>query len=145
MKIEKMAATDATGMVKTENSVQKSDFAFTLKGKLEEAEFDAQLKAMVEKINEQGDVISEHMDIKDVMKYKDMIKDFINEVVTHTHKFSKENFLDKRGRHKVYGIIRLVDKELDELAQEVLQEEKSHINILDHIDEIRGLLLDILT
>lgn len=75
-----------------------------------------------------------------------MIKDFVNEVVTHSHKFSRENFLDRRGRHRVYGIVKLVDKKnVDELAQELIKDEKSNLKILGHVDEIRGLLLDIMT
>ena len=45
----------------------------------------------------------------------------------------------------VYGIIRLIDKNLDELAGELVADEKDHISILDRIGEIKGLLLDILT
>ena len=45
----------------------------------------------------------------------------------------------------VYGIIRLVDKNLDELAQELVKDEKDNLSILEKIGEIRGLLLDIFT
>ena len=78
-------------------------------------------------------------------KYRGMIKDFMNEVVNRSHKFSRENFLDRKGRHRVYGIIRLVDATLDELASELVKDEKDHISILNKIGEIRGLLLDIFT
>ena len=50
-----------------------------------------------------------------------------------------------RGRHRVYGIIRLIDENLDELAQELVEDEKNQIDILSRIGEIEGLLLDILT
>ncbi len=73
------------------------------------------------------------------------MKDFLNEVVNRSHKFSRENFLDRRGRHRVYGIIRLVDENLDELAGELVKDEKDHLAILDKIGEIQGLLLDIFT
>jgi len=53
--------------------------------------------------------------------------------------------LDRRGRHRVYGIIRLVDENLDELAKELMKDEKDNLSILGKIGEIRGLLLDILT
>ena len=69
----------------------------------------------------------------------------MNEVVNRSHKFSRENFLDRRGRHRVYGLVKLVDKNLDELAGELVKEEKDHIAILGKVDEIRGLLLDIST
>ena len=73
------------------------------------------------------------------------MKDFLNEVVNRSHKFSRENFLDRRGRHRVYGIIRLVDETLDELAGELVKDEKDHLGILEKIGEIQGLLLDIFT
>ncbi len=39
----------------------------------------------------------------------------------------------------------LLDKNLDELAEELVKDEKDHINILNKVDEIRGLLIDIST
>ena len=68
----------------------------------------------------------------------------MNEIVSRSHKFSRENFLDRRGRHRVYGMVKLVDKALDELATELIKDEKDHLTILNKIDEIRGMLLDIL-
>lgn len=56
-----------------------------------------------------------------------------------------EKIFDRRGRHRVYGIIRLIDSNLDELASELVEDEKDHLSILARIGEIRGLLLDILT
>ena len=69
----------------------------------------------------------------------------MNEIVSHSHKFSRENFLDKHGRHRVYGIVKQVNQALDELAEELMNEEQDHLAILSKIDEIRGLLLDIFT
>ena len=103
------------------------------------------LSAMMQEITQQGDRISKKMDVRDMKKYRALIKDFMNEIVNRSHKFSRENFLDKKGRHRVYGIIRQVDDTLDELARELVKDEKDHIAILSRIDEIRGLLLDIFT
>ena len=84
-------------------------------------------------------------DIKDMKRYRSLIKDFLNEVVNRSHAFSRENFLDRKGRHRVYGIIRLVDENLDQLAQELVKDEQDNLAILNKIGEIRGLLLDIFT
>ena len=73
------------------------------------------------------------------------MKEFLNEVVYRSHKFSRENFLDRRGRHRVYGIIRKIDENLDALAEELVADEKDHLAILSRIGEIEGLLLDIFT
>lgn len=93
----------------------------------------------------QGEKLAKRKDIRDMKRYRGLIKEFMNEVVSRSHSFSRENFLDRRGRHRVYGIIRLVDETLDELAQELVKEESDNITILNKIGEIRGLLLDIFT
>lgn len=118
-------------------------FKFMLISQLEDSELEAQLTTMVEEITQQGNRISKHMDISDMKKYRTLIKSFLNEVLSRSHKFSRENFLDKRGRHRVYGIIRKIDDNLDALASELVKDEKDHISILSRIGEIRGLLLDI--
>ena len=81
----------------------------------------------------------------DMRRYRELIKELLNEVIYRSHEFSRENFLDRRGRHRVYGIIRLVDKNLDELAEELMKDEQDNISILSKIGEIQGLLLDIFT
>lgn len=120
-------------------------FKFTLTSAIEEQELQQRLNSLLDDITKQGNLIAQHMDIRDMKKYRGLVKDFLNEVVTRSHKFSRENFLDRKGRHRVYGIVKLVDKNLDELAEELVKDESDHITILDKIGEIAGLLLDIFT
>lgn len=133
--------------VEQQQNVQPADdsFKFMLASNIEEAALADRLQLMMEEISMQGDKIIKRMDVKDMRRYRTLIKDFMNEVVNRSHKFSRENFLDRRGRHRVYGIIRLVDEKLDELAQELVKDEKDTISILAKVGEIRGLLLDIFT
>lgn len=121
------------------------DFKFTLTSRIEESELQEKLNSLMTEIDKQGKKLSEHMDVRDMKKYRSLVKEFMNEVVNRSHKFSRENFLDRRGRHRVYGIVRLVDKNLDELAEELVKEEKDHISVLNKVGEIRGLLIDIST
>lgn len=127
--------------------VKESDgaFKFTLVSHIEEQELQARLSTLMEEITMQGDKLAKKRDIKDMKRYRGLIKDFMNEIVSRSHSFSRENFLDRKGRHRVYGIIRLVDENLDELAKELMKDEQDHLAILSKIGEIRGLLLDILT
>lgn len=120
-------------------------FKFTLASHVQEAELQARLNTLMEEITMQGERLYKRRDVKDMKHYRGLIKEFLNEIVTHSHSFSRENFLDRRGLHRVYGIIRLIDENLDELAQELMKDEKDHISILNRIGEIQGLLLDIFT
>ncbi len=118
-------------------------FKFMLASHIEEAELQTKLQSLMEEITMQGNKLAKRRDVKDMRHYRGLVKEFLNEVVTHSHSFSRENFLDRRGRHRVYGIIRLVDENLDQLAQELMKDEKDNLAILNKIGEIRGLLLDI--
>lgn len=121
------------------------DFKFTLMSSIEDAGLQERLSLMMEEITMQGKKLSKKMDVRDMKHYRRLIKEFMNEIVNRSHKFSRENFLDRRGRHRVYGMIKRVDAALDELAGELIKDEKDALAILDKVDEIRGLLLDIMT
>lgn len=128
-------------------TAQQADgtFQFTLLSAIEETALAERLSGLLTDIEKEGKKIAKHMDVRDMKYYRSLIQEFMNEIVSRSHKFSRENFLDRRGRHRVYGMIKLVDENLDLLAAELLKEEKDHLLILSKIDEIRGLLLDILT
>ena len=143
----KVNALMATTPVETQKAVNQGDgtFKFTLATHIQEADLQARLSTLMEEITMQGDKLAKKRDIRDMKKYRGLIKDFMNEIINRSHQFSRENFLDRRGRHRVYGIIRMVDQTLDELAQELVKDEQDHLAILAKIGEIRGLLLDIFT
>lgn len=133
--------------IESKAPVPESDgtFKFTLASNIQEHDLQARLTLLMEDITQQGNRLKKHMDVKDMKRYRQLVKDFMNEIVNRSHKFSRENFLDKRGRHRVYGIVKLVDKTLDDLAAELIKDESDHLEILNKIDEIRGLLLDLFT
>lgn len=123
--------------------ISQSTFNSRLR-KIEGHDYKQKLTFLLKEIDEQGEKLSKHIDIRDIKRYRKLISEFLYEAVNHSHKFQKENILDRRGRHRVYGVINKINQELEELTQEVLKEEKDNINILQKIDEIRGLLLDII-
>ena len=144
MKVSELTQLNQVG--ETQKAVQgDGSFKFTLSSAISDAELQAKVESLMMDITSQGERIARHMDIRDMKRYRNLVKEFMNEVTANSHEFSRENFLDRRGRHRVYGIIRLVDEKLDELAQELVKDEKDTISILAKVGEIRGLLLDIFT
>ncbi|MQN01973.1 MAG: DUF327 family protein [Lachnospiraceae bacterium] len=145
MDVNKVNPLNQTQPAANAQETTKSDgsFKFTLSSKIEDKELQEKLNGLMKQIDDQGKKLADHMDIRDMKKYRSLVKSFINEVVNRSHSFERENFLDRRGRHRVYGMVKLVDKNLDELAQDLVADEKDHLAILGKVDEIRGLLLDI--
>ena len=144
IRVDNMQQVNAT--TQTQQAQQSGeDFKFTLMSSIEEAGRSERLSVMMQEITMQGEKLGKHMDVRDMKHYRRLIQEFMNEIVNRSHKFSRENFLDRRGRHRVYGMIKRVNVVLDELAGELIKEEKDTLAILSKVDEIRGLLLDIIT
>ncbi len=139
IKVKDIAPANQTTPVKAQ---EKSDdsFKFTLISNIEEKDLQEKLGNMMQEITEQGEKIAKHMDIRDMKKYRELVKGFLNEVVNRSHKFSRENFLDRRGRHRVYGIVKMVDENLDNLARELVKDEKDHLAIVGAIDD-KGIVI----
>ena len=143
IRVDNMQQVNAT--TQTQQAQQSGeDFKFTLMSSIEEAGLSERLSVMMQEITMQGEKLGKHMDVRDMKHYRRLIQEFMNEIVNRSHKFSRENFLG-RGRHRVYGMIKRVNVVLDELAGELIKEEKDTLAILSKVDEIRGLLLDIIT
>ncbi len=98
----------------------------------------------IDKIYEQGKRLSEKADLKELHIYKEMIKELVSETVSNAYEFTKSSQFGGRGRNKVYAIINKVDEKLDEMTQMVLNKEKDNIELLSMVDDIKGMLVDML-
>ncbi len=102
------------------------------------------LQGLYEKIANQSDRIGDKLHLSEVIKYKSLVREFLEVATKNSHQFSKQNFLDRRGRHRVYSIVKNVDRELEELTKEFLKDEIDRISIVKRLDDIRGMLLDVM-
>jgi uncharacterized protein YaaR (DUF327 family) len=112
--------------------------------KIDGQNYEERLVSLLSQIDKQGEKLSKSVDIRELKRYKKLISEFLYDAVNNSHKFHKESMLDRRGRHRVYAIISKVNENVDNLTAEVLKEEKDNIKVLQKLDDIRGLLLDIM-
>ena len=128
--------------------VDKKAIKDTFKVKLnsiEQEHIKTELNSIYEEIENQSSKLSEKLFIDDLITYKKLIKEFLNISVNNSHVFFKESSLDRRGRHRIYSLVKQVDQELDELTKDFIDIENKRINILKRIDDIQGILIDIMT
>ncbi len=146
-RIEKVGINNIT-QVKNTKIETKKEINETFKNKLNEIEQEHirdELKILYDKIEVQSNKLQDRLFIEDLIEYKKLVKEFLDISVNNSHIFYKENSLDRRGRHRVYSLVKRVDKELDELTQDFLDIENNRIRILKRLDDIKGMLLDVLT
>ncbi len=101
------------------------------------------LNNMFEDIKEQGKVLSEKKTVDNLMKYKKMVKDFLNEAVEYGLKLEKRGGFRRGGRSRILKLISQVDKKLLDVTDAVINDEKRGLNILKLVGEIEGLLINI--
>lgn len=139
--IKNINPVNKTNTVSTSKQVQRQEFKSKFE-KIKSENAKEELKNIYDKICEQSDKIGEKLYLKDLIEYKKLVKEFLDVAVNNSHAFSKENFLDRRGRHRVYSVVKNIDRELSSLTNEFLRQEVDRISVIKKLDDIRGMLLD---
>ncbi|NOV02428.1 YaaR family protein [Paenibacillus planticolens] len=103
-----------------------------------------QLSKMVQQITLQGDRLSRAMTVRELLQYKLLIKQFLEETARRGVNLRDTKGWDRRGRSKRYKLLEEIDQELLSLADELLDSEQGRIEILQKIGEIRGMLINLL-
>jgi len=89
-----------------------------------------------------GQKLAKSCTITDLRNYKRAVKNFLKETIGKAYEARNEAGWDRTGRQKIYVLVKKVDKNLEDLSQEIMQEHTDSLNVLKKIDEIRGLLVD---
>jgi len=103
-----------------------------------------QLAKMVQQITLQGDRLSRGMTVRELLQYKLLIRQFLEETARRGVNLRDTKGWDRRGRSKRYKLLEEIDHELLSLADELLDSEQGRIEILHKIGEIRGMLINLL-
>ncbi|MBC5646736.1 YaaR family protein [Christensenella tenuis] len=104
--------------------------------------YEKQIRELVRTIEAQGKRLAERADMGEMQKYREMITQLLHETVSNGFAFHKEGKIGVNGRSKIFAMIKTVNEKLDSMTRKLLDEEKENIDLLDDIDDIRGLLVD---
>ena len=145
MEVNRVSKTGLNRVQKKEDLATESiSFTEVMGTKRENLVFEKMTK-MMHGIEDQGKVLAESRTVEDLKKYKKLVKEFMDAAVKNGLKLEEQRGFNRRGRTKVYKIVKEVDKKLIDLTNAVLEKEKKGINILNLVGEIKGLLINIYT
>jgi uncharacterized protein YaaR (DUF327 family) len=122
---------------------QKITFGEVMNG-LDRQNCNQKLAELSEEILAQGRVLSERYDIAELKRYKRMLAEFMREAVRFSYEFKKNSARDRHGRHKIYAVIKKINKKLEELTENILGQQVDTIQLIADIDEVNGMLVDLL-
>ncbi|MBM7694800.1 uncharacterized protein YaaR (DUF327 family) [Peribacillus deserti] len=105
----------------------------------------AALNKLLSEIEGAGDRLSRSRNFKDLAKFKTLVKRFVREAVDFGMELNQSQSWNAYGQSRSLKTVETVDQKLVELTEEVMNKEKSSIDILGKIGEIKGLLINIYT
>ena len=103
------------------------------------------LEALLDSVHETGDRLKENPTVDLVQAYKKAVRDFVHFVVERS--FSVEQKTSGRNilKRNAYFRVSVIDESLEKLAAEILRNQRDNLEILRRVDEINGMLVDLLS
>ena len=137
---------DMAGVMGSNQTAEADNDAFgqRMGRKRAEGDFKSKLKNLLERIDQQAQKLSERLDIAELKRYRTLVTEFIDISVRNSSEYQREHTLDGKGRHRIFGIVKKIDIELENLTRDVLNSQKDYIGVLAKLEDIRGLLVDII-
>jgi len=108
---------------------------------------DLPLEEILDEIHEMGEQLSQAPTMSAVLEYKKAVRQFVQYVVSRGLELVEQEgvkFANPMKKQKKYTIVRILDQKLESLAAQILQNQKSRLDILAAVNEIHGLMIDLL-
>lgn len=145
----------------------KPHFAEILDGAVQEAEplpdqntaaSEEALQVLLDDVHSSGDALKNRPFPEEIKRYKQAVRNFIHYVVENGYtvekqtgipNYLKDGFKGQRGSNtakerKDFHLIQVVDQKLEQLAAGIMSGQTSQLEMLARINEIAGLLVDLL-
>lgn len=103
-----------------------------------------ELQLFLAKLEKQGKQLAESLSLQDLVEFKKMVKSFLKSTLGQARNMQEETFWDYRGQPKVMARVTKINRALEQLGEQALSSQAEPLKILAKIDEIKGLIVDLL-
>ncbi|HHZ19674.1 MAG TPA: YaaR family protein [Firmicutes bacterium] len=102
------------------------------------------LEEILAQVDQAGKELAKNRGPAALKSYREAVRRFLEATVRQSFQMKDDRRWDRRGNLREYKIIVGVNQQLEELARMVLEEQTPKMQILAKLDEIRGLLVDLM-
>lgn len=103
------------------------------------------LEELLDEVHESGEVLVGAQSLGNIRRYREAVRSFLDYVVKSMLEVQEKTSGTNVLKRKRFTQIRIIDEKLERLVTAVLQNQHRQIELLERIDEIRGLLVDLIT
>jgi uncharacterized protein YaaR (DUF327 family) len=137
---ENISIRDSSDLVK----ITKAETGF--RSRLSQAyrgDWDDHLTGLLKDIDGAANRLNQEKTIPALKSYKEKIRNFVRIVTERAYELKEGYSWNNRGGQRVFVLVRKIDEHLEKLTEGVLDEQKEGIDLLERLDEIRGILVDL--
>jgi len=120
-----------------------SKFGQSLKER-EESYCYQRMQELLQEIDRMADKLAKNLDLSNLMRYRQMVKEFLKEATKRAYLLREEKGITRRGSSSLLVTVRTVDTQTEELLKSFVSRKTTPDEILAALDKIRGLLVDLL-
>ncbi|MDR0784598.1 MAG: YaaR family protein [Treponema sp.] len=104
------------------------------------------INGLMDEIHSRGDELKNRPLPQEILRYKKAVRDFLNFIVKNAYDIEKQTGVRRKREEcqKVFLQVKVADQKLEQLATVILAGQVDQMKILARLEEINGLLVDLL-
>lgn len=102
-----------------------------------------QITRLLGDISTAGNRIARSRNLRDMARFKMLVRRFLKEAVESGLELKQSHTWNQYGEGRRLKVVNIIDEKLLELSEALLDNEKTSIELLEKIGEIKGLLINL--
>ena len=111
----------------------------------DQCEHGENLEELLDDVHQTGEMLIEAQSLENVKRYRQAVRAFLDYVVANMLAVEEQTSGGNILRRKRFTQVKIIDGKLERLVGSVLQNQGRQLDLLEKINEIRGLLVDLVT
>lgn len=107
--------------------------------------YEEAISKLKEMVSSAGDALRKNQMPEEMQNYKEAVKQFVDYVVKNSYEVETFKRRLTLTKDRIICRVKIIDKKLEGLAAEVLLSQHDQIAFLSKIDELNGLVIDLLS
>lgn len=102
-----------------------------------------ELKKLLDEVDELGEALKRTGSLQVFARYKAAVAGILRKIVPELYEVVEKKHRRYVDNNKTYTIGQNINRKLQELSEELIKSQRDNLGILSKIDDIRGMILDI--
>ncbi|GHV85428.1 hypothetical protein AGMMS50230_10360 [Spirochaetia bacterium] len=102
------------------------------------------LNELLDDVHTAGDALSRRPFPPEIKAYREAVRNFIHYVVENSFDTEEQISGTNVLKRKKFTLVQVIDSKLEEMASSILRGQSGQLEILAKLDEIKGLLVDLM-